>query len=96
MREYIQFSNVITNTDKFINLPLESQALYFHMVMNVDASGCVRNTKAIIRALRCSTFVLDSLVASGFVDKTEEDEYWVTNWDIHCGIDKVDLRTREE
>jgi hypothetical protein len=40
--------------------------------------------------------VLDSLIASGFVDKTEEGEYWVTNWDIHCGIDKVDLRTREE
>ena len=96
MREYIQFSNVITNTDKFINLPLESQALYFHMVMNVDAAGDVMNAMSILRALRCSTFVLDSLIASGFVDKTEEDEYWVTNWDIHCGIDKVDLRTREE
>jgi hypothetical protein len=96
MREYIQFSNVITNTDKFINLPLESQALYFHMVMNVDASGYVRNTKAIIKTLRCSTFFLDSLIVSDFVDKIDENEYCVTDWDIHCGIDKVDLRTREE
>lgn len=39
----------ITNTDKFTELPLSTQAYYFHLFINADKDNFVQNAKAIQR-----------------------------------------------
>ena len=42
------FSSSVTETDSFLELPLKSQALYFHLGMQGDDDGFVANPRAII------------------------------------------------
>ena len=45
------FSKDITNSDAFTDMPLSSQALYFHLNMNADDDGFVNNWKSIMRMI---------------------------------------------
>ena len=45
------FSSSVTETDSFLELPLKSQALYFHLGMQGDDDGFVANPRAIIRSI---------------------------------------------
>ena len=47
------FSSSVTETDSFLELPLKSQALYFHLGMQGDDDGFVANPRAIIRSIGC-------------------------------------------
>ena len=35
------FSRDVVETDRFLGMPLTSQALYFHLGMEADDAGCV-------------------------------------------------------
>ena len=48
------FSSSVTETDSFLELPLKSQALYFHLGMQGDDDGFVANPRAIIRSIGCT------------------------------------------
>ena len=39
------FSKDVVETDKFLNMPLTSQALYFHLGMEADDDGFVASPK---------------------------------------------------
>jgi len=42
------FSDEITTSDAFLDMPAESQLLYFHIGMNADDDGFIGNTKIIM------------------------------------------------
>jgi len=48
------FSKKITDTDIFLDMPLSSQALYFHLNMHADDDGFVSNAKTIRRMIGAS------------------------------------------
>ncbi len=49
MAQRRMFSPQITESDAFIEMPLSSQALYFHLCMNADDDGFIKNPKSIQR-----------------------------------------------
>ena len=61
------FSKDITESDAFKEMPLSSQALYFHLGMNADDDGVVNNPKSIQRCIGASLDDLKILLAKRFV-----------------------------
>ena len=51
MAERRMFTQKITESDAFLDMPLSAQALYFHLCMNADDDGFVKNHKRIARML---------------------------------------------
>jgi hypothetical protein len=56
----------IVDSDKFLSMPLSTQALYFHLYVRAGEDGFVRNPNAIKRAITCLSFDLDALVENGY------------------------------
>lgn len=45
------FSKTIVDSDAFLDMPLSTQALYFHLSMRADDDGFLNNTKRIQRLI---------------------------------------------
>ena len=74
------FSSSVTETDNFLELPLKSQALYFHLGMQGDDDGFVANPRAIIRSIGCTTRDLKPLEAAGYVISFPSKVLVITDW----------------
>ncbi|MGL4547130.1 MAG: hypothetical protein ACRCUV_03900 [Eubacterium aggregans] len=59
------FSLEVVDTDLFLDLPLTSQALYFHLGMRADDDGFISSPKRIIRLLGCGEDDLNILITRG-------------------------------
>ena len=49
MAERRMFAKTIIDSDAFLDMPLSTQALYFHLAMRADDEGFVNNPKKIQR-----------------------------------------------
>ena len=58
------FCSDITESDKFLDLPAKSQALYFHLCMRSDNDGFV-DTKSVLRSVRRTERYLEPLIRAG-------------------------------
>lgn len=74
------FSSSVTETDNFLELPLKSQALYFHLGMQGDDDGFVANPRAIIRSIGCTARDLKPLEAAGYVISFPSKVLVITDW----------------
>ena len=57
MAERRMFAKTIIDSDAFLDMPLSTQALYFHLSMRADDEGFINNPKKIKRMIgsgRCS------------------------------------------
>ncbi|MCT3542072.1 DNA replication protein [Lentilactobacillus buchneri] len=88
MAQRRMFSKKITNTDQFLDLPLSSQALYFHLNMNADDDGFLDNVKSIIRLVGASNDDFKLLVAKQFVITFKDGITVIRDWRIHNYIQK--------
>ena len=88
MAQRRMFSKKITNTDQFLDLPLSSQALYFHLNMNADDDGFVNNVRSIIRLVGASNDDFKLLVAKQFVITFNDGITVIRDWRIHNYIQK--------
>ena len=61
------FSLDIVDTDKFLDLPLSTQALYFHLGMRSDDDGFVGSPKKIAKILGATDESLKELEKQGYV-----------------------------
>lgn len=61
------FSLKIVDSDLFLDMPLSSQCLYFHLSMRADDDGFVNNPKKIIKIIGANEDDLKILIAKGFV-----------------------------
>lgn len=99
MGNHRMFSNLIVDSDKFLDMPLSTQALYFHLGMKADDDGFVGNPKKIVRSVNCTEDDLKLLIAKNFVIAFESGIIVITHWDIHNHIQpskKRDTLYREE
>lgn len=53
MAERRMFAKTIIDSDAFLDMPLSSQALYFHLSMRADDDGFINNPKKIQRMVGC-------------------------------------------
>ena len=67
MAERRMFTQKITESDAFLDMPLSTQALYFHLCMNADDDGFVKNPKRIARMMGASDDDMRLLVAKSLV-----------------------------
>ena len=82
------FARSITDSDAFLDIPLATQALYFHLCMNADDDGLVNNPKRIARAIGSNTDGVELLAEKGFVISFKSGVICITHWKVHNYIPK--------
>lgn len=82
------FSDEITSTDAFLDLPKGSQLLYFHLGMSADDDGFVANPKMIMRVIGSSDDELKVLFAKKFLLPFPSGVCVVKHWRINNYIRK--------
>ena len=73
------FSSQIVSSDEFLEMPLTSQALYFHLGMSADDDGFVSPRK-ILRMTGAGEDDLKVLLAKNFVIRFETGVIVITHW----------------
>ena len=80
MGNHRMFSKGVTESDKFLDMPLSAQALYMHLGLNADDDGFVNNPKKIQRMVGAADDDLKILFAKGFVINFETGIVVITHW----------------
>jgi len=88
MAERRMFSKSVIDDDKFIDMKISAQYLYFHLAMRADDDGFVNGTKRIIRMIKCKEKDLDELIENGFVIAFESGVIAIRHWRLHNSIQK--------
>ena len=77
------FAKTIIDSDAFLDMPLSSQSLYFHLSMRADDDGFINNPKKIQRMVGASDDDLKLLVAKRFIIPFESGIVVIKHWKIH-------------
>lgn len=83
MAERRMFAKTIIDSDAFLDMPLTTQALYFHLSMRGDDEGFINNPKKIARMIGCSDDDLKVLAAKNFIIPFESGVVVIKHWRIH-------------
>lgn len=83
MAQRRMFSRKITETDHFLEMPLSSQALYFHLNMGADDEGFIDKAKTIQRTIGASDDDMKLLIAKGFLIPFDSGVVVIRHWRIH-------------
>lgn len=83
MAERRMFAKTIIDSDAFLDMPLSTQALYFHLCMRADDDGFINNAKKIQRMIGCSDDDIKILIAKSFIIPFETGIIVIKHWRIH-------------
>ena len=83
MAEKRMFSKKIVRSDAFLDMPLSTQALYFHLNMEADDDGFVNSPKRVQRVIGASEDDLKLLIAKRFVLGFESGVIVIKHWRMH-------------
>ena len=83
MAERRMFAKTIVDSDAFLDMPLSTQALYFHLSMRADDDGFINNPKKIQRMIGAADDDLKVLVAKKFIIPFESGIVVIKHWKIH-------------
>lgn len=88
MAERRMFAKTIIDSDTFLDMPLSTQALYFHLSMRADDDGFINNPKKIQRMIGASEDDLKLLIAKNFIIPFESGVVVIKHWKIHNYIQR--------
>lgn len=74
------FSLDVIDTDLFLDLPISSQALYFHLGMRADDDGFISSPKRITSMIGANQDDLKLLIAKGFVIAFQNGIVVIRHW----------------
>ena len=83
MAERRMFAKTIIDSDAFLDMPLSTQALYFHLNMRADDDGFINNAKKIQRMIGASDDDLRVLMGKNFIIPFETGIVVIKHWKIH-------------
>ena len=83
MAERRMFAKTIIDSDAFIDMPLSTQALYFHLSMRADDDGFINNAKKIQRMIGASDDDLKVLLMKRFILPFDSGVVVIKHWKIH-------------
>ena len=83
MAERRMFAKTIIDSDAFLDMPLSTQALYFHLSMRADDDGFINNPKKIQRVVGATDDDLKLLIAKNFIIPFESGIVVIKHWRIH-------------
>jgi hypothetical protein len=77
------FSKDVIDTDHFLEMPMSSQLLYFHLALRADDDGFVSSPKRILRLIGSSDDDFKLLLAKDFIIPFESGICVIKHWRIH-------------
>ena len=83
MAERRMFAKTIIDSDFFLELPMSSQLLYFHLSMRADDEGFINKPKAIMKMVGAKDDDMNMLIAKKFVIPFESGVVVIKHWKIH-------------
>lgn len=88
MAERRMFAKTIIDSDAFLDMPLSTQTLYFHLSMRADDDGFLNNAKKIQRMLGCADDDYKILLAKNFIIPFDSGICVIKHWRVHNLIQK--------
>jgi hypothetical protein len=88
MAERRMFAKTIIDSDAFLDMPLSSQALYFHLGMRADDEGFINSPRKIMRMVGASEDDMKILTAKNFVIPFQSGVVVIKHWRLHNYIQK--------
>ena len=88
MAERRMFAKTIIDSDAFLDMPLSTQALYFHLSMRADDDGFLNNPKKIQRMIGSTDDDLKLLIVKNFIIPFQSGVVVIKHWRIHNYIQK--------
>lgn len=82
------FTMKICDSDAFLDMPLSTQCLYFHLNMRADDDGFIGNPKRISRLVGASEDDLNLLIAKRFLLIFEDGVIVIKHWRMHNTLAK--------
>lgn len=86
MTDKRMFSLSVCDTDWFLDLPLSTQSVYFHLNLRADDDGFVNNHKSILRKIGANANDYQLLVAKRFILEFESGVIVIKHWRMHNTI----------
>lgn len=83
MAERRMFAKTIIDSDAFLEMPLSTQALYFHLSMRADDDGFLNSAQKIMRMIGAAKNDFDVLVAKRFIIQFPDGICVIKHWRIH-------------
>ena len=77
------FSLDVIDSDAFLDMPNESQNLYFHLAMRADDDGFVNNPKKIQKVIGASDDAVKILLAKKFILAFDSGVIVIKHWRMH-------------
>lgn len=74
------FSMDVINTDKFMDMPISAQCLYFHLGMRADDDGFVSTPRLVIKIVNCTNDDLKILISKGYIIPFESGVIVIRHW----------------
>lgn len=88
MAERRMFAKTIVDSDAFLDMPLTTQALYFHLSMRADDDGFVNNPKKIQRMIGATDDDIKLLLTKRFILVFDSGVIVIKHWRMHNYIRK--------
>ena len=88
MAQKRMFTMKIVDSDAFLDMPLSTQCLYFHLNMRADDDGFVGNAKRIMRLIGATEDDLKILLAKRFLIIFEDGLVVIKHWWMHNTLSK--------
>lgn len=88
MAQRRMFAQTIVDSDAFMEMPVSSQLLYFHLSMRADDDGFINNPKRIARNVGANDDDLKMLMYKNFIIAFENGVIVIKHWWIHNTLRK--------
>lgn len=82
------FSLKVIDTDLFLDMPISTQLLYFHLALRADDDGFVSSPRKIAKMVNCSDDDMKILIAKQFLIRFDTGVCVIRHWRIHNYIQK--------
>lgn len=82
------FTMKIVDSDAFLEMPLSTQCLYFHLNMRADDDGFIGNPKKIMRIIGASDDDLRLLIVKRFLLTFDDGVLVIKHWRMHNTLSK--------
>ena len=73
----------VIKTDLFMDMPMSTQCLYFHLLIRADDDGFVKNPSAIRRETGCNADDMKLLIAKQYIIPFENGVIVIRHWRVH-------------
>ena len=83
MAQKRMFDKRVIDSDNFLEMPLSTQAVYFHLNMRADDDGFVDNWKSILRLIGGKEDDLKVLISKKFVIPFEKGVIVIKHWKLN-------------